>query len=196
TSPICASWSPTGASASTGARTRRGSTRCRSSAPASAASASTSFTCAARGRRRSPSSSPTAGPARSRSSSTSSGRSPTRRATAAGRRTHETADPLAIQQVLKEEAGYQRSQGTKPQTLAYALNGSPAGLAAWIVEKFRTWSDCDGEIERRFTKDQLLTNIMLYWVPETANSSCRLYYEAVHADQFPPSGLRVEVPTG
>jgi len=101
-----------------------------------------------------------------------------------------------VQQFLKEETGYQRIQGTKPQTLAYALNDSPAGLAAWIVEKFRTWSDCDGDIERRFTKDQLLTNIMLYWVPETANSSCRLYYEAVHADQFPPSGLRVEVPTG
>ena len=103
---------------------------------------------------------------------------------------------MAVQQFLKEETGYQRIQGTKPQTLAYALNDSPAGLAAWIVEKFRTWSDCDGEIERRFTKDQLLTNMMLYWVPETANSSCRLYYEAVHADKFPPSGLRVEVPTG
>jgi len=108
----------------------------------------------------------------------------------------EIVDLMAVQQFLKEETGYQRIQGTKPQTLAYALNDSPAGLAAWIVEKFRTWSDCDGEIERRFTKDQLLTNIMLYWVPETANSSCRLYYEAVHADKFPPSGLRVEVPTG
>jgi pimeloyl-ACP methyl ester carboxylesterase len=75
------------------------------------------------------------------------------------------------------------------------LNDSPAGLAAWIVEKFRTWSDCDGDVERRFTKDQLLTNIMLYWVPETANSSCRLYYEAIHADAFPPK-VRVAVPTG
>jgi len=65
-----------------------------------------------------------------------------------------------------------------------------------VVEKFRTWSDCDGEIERRFTKDQLLTNIMLYWVPETANSSCRLYYEAVHADKFPPSGSVVRGATG
>jgi len=77
----------------------------------------------------------------------------------------EIVDLMAVQQFLKEETGYQRIQGTKPQTLAYALNDSPAGLAAWIVEKFRTWSDCDGEIERRFTKDQLLTNIMLYWVP-------------------------------
>ena len=103
---------------------------------------------------------------------------------------------LEAQHFQKEETGYQRIQATKPQTLAYALNDSPAGLAAWIVEKFRTWSDCGGDVERRFTKDELLTNIMLYWVPETANSSCRLYYEAVHAEKFPPTGLRVEVPTG
>jgi pimeloyl-ACP methyl ester carboxylesterase len=103
---------------------------------------------------------------------------------------------MEAQRFLHEETGYQRIQGTKPQTLAYALNDSPAGLAAWIVEKFRTWSDCDGDVERRFTKDRLLTNVMLYWVPETANSSCRLYYEAIHADKFPPRGLRVDVPTG
>jgi microsomal epoxide hydrolase len=108
----------------------------------------------------------------------------------------EMADLMRMPQFLREETGYQRIQGTKPQTLAYALNDSPAGLAAWIVEKFRSWSDCDGDVERRFTKDQLLTNIMLYWVPETANSSCRLYYEAQHADMFPPAGFRVEVPTG
>jgi len=108
----------------------------------------------------------------------------------------EQADLAALAHFRREESGYAQEQGTKPQTLGVALNDSPAGLLAWIVEKFRTWSDCDGEIERRFTKDQLLTNIMLYWVPETANSSCRLYYEAVHADKFPPSGLRVEVPTG
>jgi pimeloyl-ACP methyl ester carboxylesterase len=108
----------------------------------------------------------------------------------------ELADLMRMPQFLREETGYQRIQGTKPQTLAYALNDSPAGLAAWIVEKFRSWSDCDGDVERRFSKDQLLTNIMLYWVPETANASCRLYYEAQHADMFPPAGFRVEVPTG
>jgi pimeloyl-ACP methyl ester carboxylesterase len=108
----------------------------------------------------------------------------------------ELGDLMAMQQWLKDETGYQSIQGTKPQTLAYALNDSPAGLAAWIVEKFRSWSDCDGEVERRFTKDELLTAVMLYWVPETANSSCRLYYEAMHADKFPPTGFRVEVPTG
>ncbi|MBA3320053.1 MAG: hypothetical protein H0T45_01225 [Pyrinomonadaceae bacterium] len=52
-------------------------------------------------------------------------------------------------------------QSTKPQTLAYALNDSPAGLAAWIVEKFRAWSDCAGKVESRFTKDELLTNITI-----------------------------------
>jgi len=108
----------------------------------------------------------------------------------------EIADLMRMPEFLREETGYQRIQGTKPQTLAYALNDSPAGLAAWIVEKFRSWSDCDGNVERRFSKDQLLTNIMLYWVPETANSSCRLYYEAQHAGMFPPAGFRVEVPTG
>ncbi len=114
----------------------------------------------------------------------------------AGLTQDEVVDLMQVQHFLKEETGYQRIQGTKPQTLAYALNDSPAGLAAWIVEKFRTWSDCGGEIERRFTKDELLTNIMLYWVPETANSSCRLYYEMVHADKFPPTTFRVDVPTG
>jgi microsomal epoxide hydrolase len=103
---------------------------------------------------------------------------------------------MEAQRFLNEETGYQRIQGTKPQTLSYALNDSPAGLAAWIVEKFRTWSDCDGEVERRFTKDDLLTNIMLYWVPETANSSCRLYCETMRSGKFPPKDFRVDVATG
>ena len=103
---------------------------------------------------------------------------------------------MPMQHFLQEETGYQRIQGTKPQTLGYGLNDSPAGLAAWIVEKFRAWSDCDGDVERRFTKDELLTNVMLYWVPETATSSARLYYEMLHAGKFPPQGFRVNVPTG
>lgn len=81
---------------------------------------------------------------------------------------------------LQEEGGYAMIQGTKPQTLAYALNDSPTGLAAWIVEKFRSWSDCDGSLEKCFTKDELLTNITLYWVTETINAASRLYYEAAH----------------
>ena len=64
-----------------------------------------------------------------------------------------------------EETGYQPIQGTKPQTLGFALNDSPVGLAAWIVEKFRTWCDCDGNPETIFTKDELLTNITLYGRP-------------------------------
>ena len=108
----------------------------------------------------------------------------------------EVVDMMPMQAFLQEETGYQRIQGTKPQTLGYALNDSPAGLAAWIVEKFRTWSDCDGDVERRFSKDELLTNVMLYWVPEAATSSARLYYEMMHAGKFPPQGFRVTVPTG
>ncbi|MGD0073289.1 MAG: epoxide hydrolase family protein [Candidatus Binataceae bacterium] len=95
-----------------------------------------------------------------------------------------------------EEAGYQAIQGTKPQTLAYALNDSPAGLAAWIVEKFRTWSDCGGDVERCFSKDQILTNVMIYWVTETINSSTRLYYEYRHNPWRLAPGTRVETPTG
>ncbi len=94
------------------------------------------------------------------------------------------------------ESGYQWIQGTKPQTLGYALNDSPAGLCAWIVEKYRTWSDCRGDIERRFTKDQLLTAVMIYWVTETINSSIRLYYEFRQRPWLPDSGPRIETPTG
>ncbi len=96
----------------------------------------------------------------------------------------------------REEMGYGRIQGTKPQTLAYGLNDSPAGLAAWIVEKFRTWSDCGGDIESVYTKDELLTNIMLYWVTETINSSTRLYYEGGHGERLVPAGERPKPPMG
>ena len=96
----------------------------------------------------------------------------------------------------KNETGYQQIQGTKPQTLGYALNDSPTGLAAWIVEKFRTWSDCGGDVERRFSKDELLTNIMIYWATETINSSVRLYCETMRAGRFAVSAERVRVPTG
>jgi microsomal epoxide hydrolase len=96
----------------------------------------------------------------------------------------------------REEMGYRWIHATKPQTLAYALNDSPAGLAAWIVEKFRTWSDCEGDVERRFTRDQLLTNITIYWVTQSINSSMRLYYEQQHHPFRPAPGRRIEVPTG
>jgi pimeloyl-ACP methyl ester carboxylesterase len=108
----------------------------------------------------------------------------------------ELADLGELDHFFKHETGYQEIQGTKPQTLGYALNDSPAGLAAWIVEKFRTWSDCDGDVERRYTKDELLTNVMLYWVPQKATSSARLYCEMKRAGKFPPQDFRVGVPTG
>jgi pimeloyl-ACP methyl ester carboxylesterase len=93
------------------------------------------------------------------------------------------------------ETGYQQIQGTKPQTLGYGLTDSPAGLCAWIVEKFRTWSDCDGELERRFTKDELLANVTLYWVTGTINSSVRLYYETMKSGRIGVTQGRIEVPT-
>ena len=80
----------------------------------------------------------------------------------------------------REETGYQWIQGTKPQTLAYGLTDSPVGLAAWILEKFRTWSDCDGDVERHFGWDVILDNIMLYWVTGAINSSFWPYYARRH----------------
>ncbi|MEX2147326.1 MAG: epoxide hydrolase [Candidatus Rokuibacteriota bacterium] len=96
----------------------------------------------------------------------------------------------------REETGYQWIQGTRPQTLAFGLTDSPAGLAAWIVEKFRAWSDCDGDVERCFSKDVLLTNVMLYWVTGAINSSFWPYYARMHAPWPLPEGRRIEVPTG
>ena len=90
------------------------------------------------------------------------------------------------------ENAYGNIQGSKPLTLAYGLNDSPAGLAAWVVEKFRAWSDCGGDVESRFTKDQLLTNIMLYWLTESMPSAVRLYYESRRSDR---EQTRSEVPT-
>jgi len=94
-----------------------------------------------------------------------------------------------------EETGYQWIQGTKPQTLAYALNDSPAGLAAWITEKFYSWTDSHGDLESRVSKDALLTNIMLYWVTQTINSSFWLYYQMRHQPWRLERGERITVPT-
>jgi epoxide hydrolase len=98
-----------------------------------------------------------------------------------------------MRQFRSTEAAYSLQQATKPQTVGAALDDSPAGLLAWIVEKFRAWSDCDGDPERCFTKDQLLTNVMLYWVTQTATSSARLYWEHRHSAEAPEY---VGVPTG
>ncbi len=77
---------------------------------------------------------------------------------------------------LDEETGYQWIQGTKPQTLSFALTDSPAGLAAWIVEKFRSWTDCGGDVETALTRDQMLANICFYWFTGAIGSSFYPYY--------------------
>jgi len=96
---------------------------------------------------------------------------------------------------MKEEMGYQWIQGTRPQTLAFGLSDSPAGLAAWIVEKFRAWSDCGGDVESVFTKDQLLANIALYWFTGAIGSSFWPYYARMHGPWPIPEG-GVKVPMG
>ena len=93
-----------------------------------------------------------------------------------------------------EERGYSHMHGTKPQTLGYSLNDSPVGLAAWIVEKYRSWCDCDGNPETRFSKDELLTTLTIYWATETATSAARYYYEGRHGANS-PDPARIEVPT-
>jgi pimeloyl-ACP methyl ester carboxylesterase len=82
---------------------------------------------------------------------------------------------------VKKEGAYALIQSTKPLSLSYGLNDSPAGLAAWIVEKFLTWSDCNGDLESRFTKDELLTHIMIYWVTESIDTSFLPYYDYANA---------------
>jgi len=107
----------------------------------------------------------------------------------------EQADLSATRRFIREESGYANEQGTKPQTLGVALNDSPAGLLAWIVEKLRTWSDCDGHPENCFTRDQMLTNVMLYWATQTSASSARLYWESRHGGGTQPLPF-VTAPTG
>jgi microsomal epoxide hydrolase len=97
---------------------------------------------------------------------------------------------------LREETGYQWIQGTRPQTLAYALTDSPAGLAAWILEKFRAWSDCGGDVWSVFTRDQVLANISFYWFTGAIGSSFWPYYARMHGPWPVPEGRTVDVPTG
>lgn len=82
---------------------------------------------------------------------------------------------------MRKEGAYALIQSTKPQSLAQGLNDSPAGLAAWLVEKFRAWSDCDGDIESRFSKDELLNQVMIYWVTQTIGPSFLFYYDYANA---------------
>jgi pimeloyl-ACP methyl ester carboxylesterase len=97
---------------------------------------------------------------------------------------------------LKEETGYQWIQGTRPQTLAFALTDSPAGLAAWITEKFRAWSDCSGDVESAIARDRLLANISFYWFTGAIGSSFWPYYARMHRPWPIPEGRTIDVPTG
>jgi len=94
------------------------------------------------------------------------------------------------------EGAYSHQHRTKPLTLGYALNDSPVGLCAWIVEKFYGWSDCNGNIENVFTKDELLSNVSLYWFTETIHSSIRLYNENSRAPLHFSKNDFINIPVG
>lgn len=111
----------------------------------------------------------------------------------------ENAARTARAAYMRNEIAYQQIQGTKPQSLGYGLNDSPAGVAGWIVEKFHGWSDlpqgAEGDLDDHFTKDELLTNISIYWFTQTITSSTRIYYESAQSQEANPIGY-INVPTG
>ncbi len=96
---------------------------------------------------------------------------------------------------LKQETGYQWIQGTRPQTLAFSLTDSPAGLAAWIVEKFRIWSDCGGDLESVLSLDHVLANVSLYWFTGCIGASFHPYYARMHRPWPIPDGGPITPPT-
>jgi microsomal epoxide hydrolase len=103
---------------------------------------------------------------------------------------------LAIShEYLKSGSGYVAIQSTRPQTLAYGLNDSPAGLLSWITEKFYAWTDNNGSVEDAVTRDALLTNVSVYWFTGTAGSSARLYYESITSRAVSPPTI-THVPVG
>lgn len=108
----------------------------------------------------------------------------------------EIADLETVAHFDQMETGYQKIQGTKPQTLGVGLNDSPAGLCAWITEKFYSWVDCDGDIESVIDKNELLTNISVYWFTQSICSSTRLYYEVTQNPRLKFLEQPVTVPTG
>jgi epoxide hydrolase len=105
----------------------------------------------------------------------------------------------SLEHAREWDSGYSREHATRPQTIGYALVDSPAALAAWIVEKLWAWTDCDGHVENVLTRDQVLDNLMLYWLPGTGASSARLYWESIRQVQEwieGPTEDTVSVPTG
>ena len=87
-------------------------------------------------------------------------------------------EQAALQRHRAQGSGYAAVQSTRPQSIGYGLVDSPAALCAWIVEKFQAWSDCDGDPANVFSRDEMLDNIMLYWLPGTGASAARLYWES------------------
>lgn len=108
----------------------------------------------------------------------------------------EKAFKAVVDEWDQDEGGYNAIQATRPQTLGYGLNDSPVGLMAWVVEKWRAWTDPDGNIEDYFSKDEVLTNVMIYWITETANSAARSYYERAHDTRNIKPEDKINVPTG
>ena len=100
----------------------------------------------------------------------------------------EKAGLASLRNYMENEAGYSTQQATRPQTLGYGLADSPAGQAAWIVEKFKAWGDCDGHPENVFQRDEMLDNVMMYWLTNSATSSARLYWQSFKGalSQFTP----------
>jgi pimeloyl-ACP methyl ester carboxylesterase len=105
----------------------------------------------------------------------------------------EEAALAAVKHYQDWDSGYMKQQSTRPQTLGYGLVDSPVGQLAWIVEKFWSWMDCDGHPENVLTRDELLDNVMLYWLTASAASSARLYWESFNSFT---GGDAVRVPTG
>jgi hypothetical protein len=113
-------------------------------------------------------------------------------ATANDRTEKEKAAIAGMQHYNDWDSGYSKQQSTRPQTVGYGLSDSPAGQLAWILEKFWSWTDCDGHPENVLTRDELLDNVMLYWLPGNAASSARLYWESFRSPPMDP----VTIPVG
>jgi epoxide hydrolase len=111
----------------------------------------------------------------------------------------ERAALASIKHSAQWDSGYSRMHATKPQTIGYALVDSPVGLCAWIVEKFWAWTDCNGHPENALTRDEMLDDLMLYWLPGTGASSARLYFESIRQVDEWISGTAIDtvnVPVG
>ncbi len=111
----------------------------------------------------------------------------------------ERAALVSLEHAAEWDSGYSAEHSTRPQTVGYGLVDSPTALCAWIIEKFWAWADCDGHLENALCRDELLDNLMLYWLPGTGASSARLYWESIRQVNEWISGSAIEivaVPTG